>query len=145
VEQIRSRVAAHRDVIDLGASDSRVLEALCNRERWKPGPVFDAAKSLFLECDDELTVAQENSGYVAVKGVDAQDIHLVSIAQADAVLRGARVNTDRSTHWTTSCWNRLPNTFPIVLSICNMFIANQIRRAVVATLWPARSTTVGVA
>ncbi len=37
--------------------------------------MFDAAEALFFDCGDELTVANDGGGGVAVVGVDSENSH----------------------------------------------------------------------
>ena len=74
-EQARVRIARNGDVIDVGEREAGFLEAVANGLRGKTGGVFYAIEAFFFDGGDELAVANERGGSVAVVSIDSQNIH----------------------------------------------------------------------
>ena len=70
---VRARVAADRDVVEVPRVEAGVLEAPARGQLRKAGAVLDAVEPLFLDGVDELAVDHEGRGRVAVEGVQAED------------------------------------------------------------------------
>jgi len=75
---MRLRIAADGYVRDVLSGDAGNLEAAPNGQRGEASPVLDAAKALLLERGEELPILQQNSGDIAVIGIDAEYIHSVA-------------------------------------------------------------------
>ena len=71
--EVRARVAADRDVVELARIEPRVAQAPRSRQRREAGHVLDAVETLFLGRRDELAVDHEGRRRIAVKGVEPQD------------------------------------------------------------------------
>src|SRR5206468_5456436 len=71
--EVGPRVAADRDVVELGGGQPGVRETPGGRERGEAGAVLDAVEALLLGGGDELAVDDERGRSVAVKGVQAED------------------------------------------------------------------------
>ena len=69
--EVRPRIAANRDVGNVFASNSGVLQTLANGKAWESRPVLDASEALFLECHYELAVIEQSRGNIAVIRIDA--------------------------------------------------------------------------
>src|SRR4029079_10564542 len=74
-QEVRARVAAQADVIDVAALDSRDVEHRANGFRRESSAVLDAAKALFLDGGEELPVAKENGRRVTMKSVYSKNVH----------------------------------------------------------------------
>ena len=71
--EVRARVAADRDVVEVAGGEAGVREAPRGRLRGEAGDVLDAVEALLLGRRDELAVDDERGGRVAVVGVEAED------------------------------------------------------------------------
>ena len=71
--EVRARIAADRDVIELPRADPGVLQAPRRRERREAGDVLDAAEPFLLRGRDELAVEDEGGRGVTVVGVQTED------------------------------------------------------------------------
>ena len=74
-EQARVGIARNGDVIDVGESEAGFLEAVANGLHGKTGGVFYAIEALFFDGGDQLAVADDRGGSVAVVGIDSQNVH----------------------------------------------------------------------
>ena len=63
------------DVFEVLETQAGFVQAVLHGEGGETGPVFDAAESLFFDCGDELAVANDGGGGVAMVGVDSEDGH----------------------------------------------------------------------
>jgi hypothetical protein len=61
----------------LDISRGGVVQACIDRTGREAGPVFLAIQPFLLERTNEYTIGQKGRGRVAVKGVDAENIHLL--------------------------------------------------------------------
>ena len=66
-------------MLHIGERDARFAQAIGDRLRGKAGPMLDAAEALLLRRRDELAVAHERGRRIAVKGVEAEDDHLLEV------------------------------------------------------------------
>lgn len=73
--QVRRRVARDADVVDVLDRDARGLQAVADRLHGKAGAVLEAVETLLLGGSDELSVAHNGGGGVAVIGVNPQYDH----------------------------------------------------------------------
>src|SRR5262249_47965331 len=71
--EIGFRVLIDRHVLDFTQRSLSLLEAITDRFRGKPGPVLDTTEAFLLGSGDNLAIADEAGGCVAVEGVDAED------------------------------------------------------------------------
>ena len=71
--EVRARVAADRDVVEVARREAGVLEAPRRRERREAGDVLEPVEALLLRRRDELAVDDERRCRVAVVGVEAED------------------------------------------------------------------------
>src|SRR5579863_931425 len=74
--QPRVWIARHRHVVHILRRDSRRLQAIANRRRWKSRRVFHAIEALFFHRGDQLSVAQNRSRSISMVRIDAKNIHL---------------------------------------------------------------------
>src|SRR5205085_11430468 len=58
------------------------LQAGVQRRRRKAGAMLDAAVPFFLDSGDQLPVAHQRRGHVAVVGVEAENVHIVTGSKA---------------------------------------------------------------
>ena len=70
-KQIGLGVAVNRKVVYIGQAHTGFLQAIANRFRRKPRPMFDTPKAFFLSCRYELPIPNQAGGRVAVVRVDA--------------------------------------------------------------------------
>ena len=78
--QVRAGVARHGERVDVGGGQTGHLQADGDRLVGEPRDMLDAPEPLFFDRRDELSVADERGGYVAVVRVEAEDVHQVSDA-----------------------------------------------------------------
>ena len=76
-EKTRVGISRDGDMIDVGESEACFLEAVANGLHGKTSGVFYAIETLFFDGGDELAVADNRSGSVAVVGIDSQNVHRV--------------------------------------------------------------------
>src|SRR5438093_7830169 len=77
LEKVRLRIATDGYVINLSSRDTRNFQTFFNSYRREPSPVLDATEPLFLKCNDQPSIFDENCGDIAVICVDSEDVHVV--------------------------------------------------------------------
>src|SRR5439155_8327558 len=74
-KQVGPGVSTNSDRVDVFAFDSANLETATDGDGWESGEVLHAAESLFLQRGDQLAIADEDGGGIAVIDVNAEDVH----------------------------------------------------------------------
>ncbi len=75
LEKAGARIGVDRDEADAGKRDAGLIQAIPDRFRRKPRPMLDAPEPLLLRRRDNLAVADEAGGAIAMVGVEAEDDH----------------------------------------------------------------------
>src|SRR5207253_4201819 len=85
------------DVVDVLGADAAGRQAVADRLRREAGPMLDAVEPFLLDRGDELAIDDQGGGRVAVKGVDAEDVHEEPVSVAVQPTISARASASRST------------------------------------------------
>ena len=93
---VRSRISRHGEVVDVVGAQAGNLETRADRFGREACTVFDARESLFFERDHELTVREQASGHIPVKGINPQDVHVLirESLRASGATKGSRPLTE---------------------------------------------------
>jgi hypothetical protein len=75
VQQVRPRVPGDGDVGDAREVGAGLVQDGSDGAGGEAGPVLDAVEPLLLHAGQEMAVAHQDRGRVAVEGVDAEDVH----------------------------------------------------------------------
>ena len=87
-EEIGPAVLIDGDVLDVGQREICLPQAIGDRLGREAGPMLYAAESLLFCCRNELAVANERGGGIAVEGIEAENDHpFASCTVTPAVFR----------------------------------------------------------
>ena len=70
---VHARIAVQGDVLHISQLQPAFTQNIADGLRGHAGPVFNAAKALFLRAGDQPTIAHEARGRVAVERIQAKD------------------------------------------------------------------------
>jgi hypothetical protein len=85
--EMRPRVPRDGEDVDVGRHQATHLQARLHRLPRHAGIVLDPPIALFLDGRDELPITNQRRRHVAVVGVDAQDVHVVTASGSNALNR----------------------------------------------------------
>ena len=77
-------VAPDGDMVDVGQLEAGIIETEADRLDRKAGPMLYAADPLFFDGSNQPAVGHQAGGRVAVVGVDAEDVHVLSLCSGPA-------------------------------------------------------------